>query len=209
MATFYIDPWKPVETGLITHAHADHAYRGHHHYYATAISEGILRRRLGQDISLSGVRYGDPIKLGDTWVSFHPAGHVLGSAQVRVEHKGEVWVVSGDYKRDADPSCTPFEVVECDSFITEATFGLPIYWWDSGEVTAREIHQWWESDPTRPSLLFCYAFGKSQRVLAELAKFSDRPVYLHGAVHTLTEIYRAVGVPMVPTIPVSRNRKVL
>lgn len=204
---FYIDPWKPVDTALITHAHADHAYSGHAHYYATAISEGILRRRLGKDINLSGVAYGDPIKLGDTWISFHSAGHVLGSAQVRVEHKGEVWAISGDYKRDADPSCDPFEVVECDTFITESTFGLPIYRWDSGEVTAEQICQWWQGDPTRPSLLFCYSFGKSQRVLAELTKFTDKTVYLHGAVHNLTEIYREVGVKMLPTIPVSQMEK--
>jgi len=204
---FYIDPWKPVETALITHAHADHAYSGHSHYYATAISEGILRRRLGQEINLSGVQCGDRIKINDTWISFHSAGHVLGSAQIRIEHKGEVWCISGDYKRDADPSCDPFEVVECDSFITEATFGLPIYRWDSGELTAEQIHSWWEGDQTRPSLLFCYSFGKSQRVLAELKKFTNRTVYLHGAVHTLTEIYRKVGVEMVPTIPVSEMEK--
>ncbi|MGI8936130.1 MAG: ligase-associated DNA damage response exonuclease [Phormidesmis sp.] len=204
---FYIDPWKPVDTALITHAHADHAYSGHAHYYATAISEGILRRRLGKDINLSGVAYGDPIKLGDTWISFHSAGHVLGSAQVRVEHKGEVWAISGDYKRDADPSCDPFEVVECDTFITESTFGLPIYRWDSGEVTAEQIYQWWQGDPTRPSLLFCYSFGKSQRVLAELTKFTDKTVYLHGAVHNLTEIYREVGIKMLPTVPVSQMEK--
>ena len=204
---FYIDPWKPVDTALVTHAHADHAYSGHHTYYATAISEGILRRRLGQDINLKGVSYGDKIKIGDTWVSFHSAGHVLGSAQVRVEHKGEVWVASGDYKRGLDPSCEPFEVVECDTFITEATFGLPIYHWDSGEATAEQIYNWWQSDSTRPSLLFCYAFGKSQRVLAELTKFTDRTVYLHGAVHNLTEIYREVGVEMVPTVPVSQMEK--
>lgn len=204
---FYIDPWKPVETALITHAHADHAYSGHQHYYATALSEGILHKRLGQDIHLSGGSYGDQFKLGDTWVSFHAAGHVLGSAQVRVEHKGEVWVASGDYKRDADPSCDPFEVVECDSFITEATFGLPIYRWDSGAVTAEQIYQWWQRDRTRPSLLFCYAFGKSQRVLAELTQFTDRTVYLHGAVHTLTDIYRDLGIHMLPTLPVSQMEK--
>jgi len=204
---FYIDPWKPVETAMITHAHADHAYSGHQGYYATAISEGILHRRLGQDINLKGVGYGDKFKVGNTWVSFHSAGHVLGSAQVRVEHKEEVWVASGDYKRDSDPSCEPFEVVECDSFITEATFGLPVYHWDSGEVTAEQIYQWWQNDPSRPSLLFCYAFGKSQRVLAELTKFTGKTVYLHGAVHNLTEIYRQVGVEMVPTVPVSTMEK--
>lgn len=204
---FYIDPWKPVDTALITHAHADHAYSGHKSYYATSISEGILRRRLGQGINLEGVKYGDKIKLGNTWVSFHSAGHVLGSAQVRVEHKDEVWVASGDYKRDLDPSCDPFEVVECDAFITEATFGLPIYHWDSGEVTAEQIYTWWQGDLTRPSLLFCYAFGKSQRVLAELTKFTDKTVYLHGAVHTLTEIYRDAGIEMLPTVPVSQMEK--
>ena len=204
---FYIDPWKPVDTAVITHAHADHAYSGHQNYYATGISEGILRRRLGKDIRLNSLRYGDRVKLGETWVSLHSAGHVLGSAQVRVEHKDEVWVASGDYKRDNDPSCEPFEVVECDAFITEATFGLPIYHWDSGELTAEQIYQWWQGDAERPSLLFCYAFGKSQRVLAELTKFTDKTVYLHGAVHNLTEIYREVGVNMVPTVPVSQMEK--
>lgn len=198
--SFYIDPWRSVETALITHAHSDHARVGATQYIATAQSEGILRRRLGQDIRLQGVTYGDRIKLGETWVSFHPAGHVLGSAQIRIEHRDEVWVVSGDYKRCADPSCTPFEVVPCDTFITEATFGLPIYRWESGAETVRRIYNWWQGDLERPSILFCYAFGKAQRVLSELAKFSDRPVYVHGAIHVLTEIYRQQGVPMVPTI---------
>ncbi|MBW4485307.1 MAG: ligase-associated DNA damage response exonuclease [Tildeniella torsiva UHER 1998/13D] len=197
---FYIDPWRPVETALITHAHSDHARSGSTQYIATAQSEGILRRRLGEDIQLQGVTYGDKFKLGETWVSFHSAGHVLGSAQIRVEHRDEVWVVSGDYKRGADPSCAPFEVVPCDTFITEATFGLPIYRWESGAETARQIYDWWQGDSERPSILFCYAFGKAQRVLSELTKLTDRPVYVHGAVHVLTEIYRQQGVAMVPTI---------
>ena len=200
---FYIDPWRSVETALITHAHSDHARAGSAQYIATAHSEGILRRRLGQDMQLQGVEYGDRLKLGDTWVSFHPAGHVLGSAQIRVEHNDEVWVVSGDYKRCADPSCAPFEVVPCDTFITEATFGLPIYRWDSGAETVRRIYNWCQGDPDRPSILFCYAFGKAQRVLSELVQFTDRPVYVHGAVHALTEIYREQGVAMVPTLPTS------
>lgn len=197
---FYIDPWRSVQTALITHAHSDHARSGSVRYMATVQSEGILRRRLGGDIQLQGLAYGDRIKLGETWVSFHPAGHVLGSAQIRVEHKNEVWVVSGDYKRCADPSCTPFEVVLCDTFITEATFGLPIYRWESGAETVRRIYDWWQADPGRPSILFCYAFGKAQRVLSELTKLTDRPVYVHGAIHVLTEIYREQGVAMVPTI---------
>lgn len=207
---FFIDPWKPVDYALITHAHSDHARSGSQHYIATKISEGILQKRLGNSVNLQGVDYGQRIKLGNTWVSFHPAGHVLGSAQIRVECGDEVWVVSGDYKRGFDPTCEPFEVVPCDTFITEATFGLPIYRWDTGAETCREIHQWWQSDAERPSLLFCYAFGKAQRVLSELRQFTDKPVYVHGAVHVSTEIYRQVGVKMVETIPVSempRNHK--
>ncbi len=200
---FYIDPWKPVDCALITHAHSDHARSGSRQYYATQISEGILRKRLGQETPLQGVEYGEKIKLGQTWVSFHPAGHVLGSAQIRVECGDEVWVVSGDYKRCADPTCDPFEVIPCDSFITEATFGLPIYRWNSGAETCREIYQWWQEDSERPSLLFCYAFGKAQRILSELRQFTDKPVYVHGAIHVLTEIYREVGVPMVETVPAS------
>lgn len=197
---FYIDPWRPVENALITHAHADHARSGSEKYLAIASAEGVLRKRLGQDIALQGVQYGDKLKYGDTWVSLHSAGHVLGSAQVRVEHKDEVWVVSGDYKRCADPTCEPFEVVPCDVFITEATFGLPIYKWDAGEETARQVYDWWQSDLERPSILFCYSFGKAQRVLGELTKFTDQTVYVHGAIANLNDIYRAQGVQMLPTV---------
>ncbi|MBD2459455.1 ligase-associated DNA damage response exonuclease [Oscillatoria sp. FACHB-1407] len=200
---FYIDPWRPVDRALITHAHSDHARSGSAHYVAVHLSQEILKKRLGDAINLQGVEYGEKLKLGNTWVSFHPAGHVLGSAQIRVECGDEVWVVSGDYKRGDDPTCAAFEVVPCDVFITEATFGLPIYHWNTGEETCRQIYDWWKSDCTRPSLLFCYAFGKAQRVLGELAKFTDQPVYVHGAVHVLTEIYRQLGVPMVPTLPAS------
>ncbi|MBD2256335.1 ligase-associated DNA damage response exonuclease [Pseudanabaena sp. FACHB-2040] len=200
---FFIDPWQPVETALITHAHSDHARSGSERYVATSISKGILKKRLGENLALQGVTYGEKLKLGNTWVSFHSAGHVLGSAQIRVELGDEVWVVSGDYKRCADPSCTPFEVVPCSTFITEATFGLPLYRWESGTETARQIYEWWQGDPSRPSILFCYAFGKAQRVLSELTQFTDRPVYVHGAIQTLTEVYRQAGVRMLPTIPTS------
>jgi putative mRNA 3-end processing factor len=200
---FFIDPWRPVDVALITHAHSDHARSGSKKYIATQISEGILRKRLGTNVNLQGISYGEKLKLGETWVSFHPAGHVLGSAQIRIEHRGQVWVISGDYKRCTDPTCTPFEVVPCDVFITEATFGLPIYHWNSGEATCQQIYDWWQSDGDRASILFCYAFGKAQRVLSELTKFTTRPVYVHGAIQALNEIYREVGVPMLETIPTS------
>ncbi|MEM1308077.1 MAG: ligase-associated DNA damage response exonuclease [Cyanobacteria bacterium P01_H01_bin.153] len=207
---FYIDPWRPVETALITHAHADHARPGSDHYVAMASAEGVLRKRLGAKIDLQSVQYGEKLRYGDVWVSFHPAGHVLGSAQVRVEHRDEVWVASGDYKPCADPTCESFEVVPCDAFITEATFGLPIYKWDPGEVTARQIYDWWQADRDRPSLLFCYAFGKAQRVLSELMKFTDQTVYVHGAIAALNDIYRDQGIALLPTIntaDVPKNHK--
>ena len=199
----FIDPWGKTDLALITHAHADHARPGAKRYVATKASEPILRARLGADINLQTVDYGEKLKFGDAWVSFHPAGHVLGSAQIRVEHGKDVWVVSGDYKRASDPTCTPFESVECTTFITEATFGLPVYRWQAPERVAQEIYEWWTGDPERPSILFCYAFGKAQRVLAELLRFTDRPVYLHGAVARLTDLYREGGIAMVPTESVS------
>ena len=203
-ADAWVDPWRPVPRALITHAHADHARPGCGEYWAVASSEGVLRQRLGQDITLHPVQYGEEHWLGQCRVSFHSAGHVLGSAQIRLEVDGEVWVVSGDYKRDADPSCDPFEPVPCDVLITEATFGLPIYRWQTGTEIAEEIRAWWQGDRQRPSLLFCYAFGKAQRLMAELNAIGvDDEVLLHGAVETVTRHYRAAAVPMTPSRPVS------
>ena len=203
-ADAWVDPWRPVPRALSTHAHADHARPGCGAYWAIDESEGVLRQRLGQDIQFHPVRYGEELWLGQCKVSFHSAGHVLGSAQIRLEAAGDVWVVSGDYKRDDDPSCRPFEVVPCDVLITEATFGLPIYRWQSGADVAEEIRQWWQSDRSRPSLLFCYAFGKAQRLLAELRAIGvEEEVLLHGAVETVTRHYRAAGVSMTPSQPVS------
>ena len=206
---FYIDPWRPVTRALITHAHADHARSGHARYWAAASGEALLRKRLGQDIDLTPVAYGEKLSFGDARVSFHPAGHVLGSAQIRVEADGEVWVASGDYKRDRDPTCEAFEVVACDTFITEATFALPVYRWaDTAEVAA-DIHRWWQANAAagRTSVLFSYSLGKAQRLLAELAALNDvsadATAYLHGALVPLTAIYRDAEVVMLATEPVS------
>lgn len=205
---FTIDPWKPVKTSLVTHAHADHARPVADVTYAAHSSIPLLRRRLGPDLELRGVSWGEPLSFGDTTVSFHPAGHVLGSAQIRVERHGEVWVFTGDYKRDPDPSCEPFELVPCDTFITEATFALPVYRWQPGEVIAREIFEWWQlmKQSERPAVLFGYSLGKAQRVLAELTRFTDETVFLHGAVFPLTELYREAGIHMLPTEQVELTR---
>ena len=203
-ADAWIDPFKPVPRALITHAHADHARPGCGEYWAVDQSEGVLRQRLGRDINLHPMAYRHEFWLNQACVSFHSAGHVLGSAQVRLMVDNEVWVVTGDYKRCPDPSCEPFEIVPCNVLITEATFALPIYNWQPGMQIAEQIKDWWQGDRTRPSLLFCYAFGKAQRLLAELHAIGvEEEVLLHGAVETVTRHYRSADVPMVPSRPVS------
>ena len=203
-ADAWIDPPCPVKRAIITHAHADHARPGCGEYWACDQSETILRQRLGRDIKIHSINYGKEFRLGQAKLSLHSAGHVLGSAQVRIEVGDEVWLVTGDYKRCHDPSCEPFESVKCDVLITESTFGLPIYRWKSGKQVAREIYEWWRTETEHPSLLFCYAFGKAQRVLAELKSLGImEEVLLHGAVETITGHYREAGVNMVPTRPVS------
>ena len=203
-ADAWIDPQRPVERAIITHAHADHAKAGCNEYWAIDQSEGVLRQRLGRNIKLHTMTYGKEFTLGKAKLSLHSAGHVLGSAQIRIEVQGEVWLVTGDYKRCDDPSCEPFESVECDVLITESTFGLPIYRWESGKDVARDIYKWWNGQTEHPSILFCYAFGKAQRVLAELKSIGvNEEVLLHGAVETITKHYRKAGVEMSPTRPVS------
>ena len=203
-AEAWIDPWRPVPRALITHGHADHARPGCGTYWAVGQAEGILRQRLGTAIDLIPLDYGQLHRIGGARVSFHAAGHVLGSAQILLQAGGERWLVSGDYKRCADPSCSPFEPVATDVLITEATFGLPIYRWRSGAAVAQEIVDWWRSAADRPSLLLCYAFGKAQRVLAELHRLGiDDEVLLHGSVEALMAPYREAGVAMPPTRPLA------
>jgi putative mRNA 3-end processing factor len=197
---FFIDPWRPVDRAVITHAHSDHARPGHGHYLAHRQAAGILRQRLG-DIRLQTLAYGEQVRQRDVRVSLHPAGHVLGSAQVRIEHAGEVWVASGDYKTGPDPTCAPFEPVRCHTFITESTFGLPIYRWPDAQALSADIAAWWQANAAagRTSLLYCYAFGKAQRILSALPR-DVGPIVVHGAVEPLNQVYRAEGVPLPPTV---------
>lgn len=199
---FFIDPWRPVARAVITHAHADHARAGHAHYLAAADGRHILKARLG-DISLQTLAWGERLRLGEAVISLHPAGHILGSAQVRVERAGEVWVVSGDYKLEADPTCAPFEPVRCDTFITESTFGLPVYRWQADHHCMSEIAHWWQDNAARgrASVLLCYALGKAQRVLAGLAQAQavSGPIICHGATQTINAAYAESGVVLPPT----------
>lgn len=209
---FYIDPSRVVDRAVITHAHSDHARRGAKEYFCVKSGEGLLKARLGQNIKITTFEYGQKFKLGDVTLSFHPAGHILGSSQIRVEHYGEVWVASGDYKRDPDPTCESFEVVPCDTFITEATFGTPTFNWKKQTDMGHEIFQWWQDNANKNlnSVLFAYSLGKTQRVLGLLEPFATRPVICHSAATPLTNCYVAEGVKLAPTrclSAVSKNEK--
>jgi putative mRNA 3-end processing factor len=198
---FHIDPWGPVPRALITHAHGDHARVGSAAYLCTDQCAPLLRRRFAGDAVIESVRYGQSLRLASTRVSFHPAGHVLGSAQIRIEGAGGVWVVSGDYKTVPDPTCAAFEPVPCDTFITESTFALPIYRWDPVDSVIADMLSWWESNRERglTSIVFCYTIGKAQRLLAELARVTDRPVLVHGMMMPMIDVYRAAGIAMLRT----------
>jgi putative mRNA 3-end processing factor len=198
---FHIDPWLPVDRAVITHAHGDHARWGSRSYLAARYGERVLRTRLGPDAQIQTVAYGEPLDLNGVRVSLHPAGHILGSAQVRVEHRGEVWVASGDYKTEPDPTCTPFEPLRCHTFVTESTFGLPIFRWTPQAEAFGDIRGWWRAnrEAGRASIVFAYALGKAQRVLAGLVDVDEGPIFTHGAVERLNEDYRASGITLPKT----------
>ena len=205
---FFIDPSQPVPVALLTHAHGDHARPGSERYHAADAGLGLLRWRL-PDAAVYSHGHGEEFTLGRARLSFHPAGHILGSAQVSIEANGRRWVVSGDYKRQADPTCAPFEPLPCDGFLTEATFALPIYRWPDTADVIDALVAWWHACAGRgeTALLYCYALGKAQRVLAELARRppDDLPepmAWLHGAMLEPTRLYREAGVALLPTAPV-------
>ncbi len=201
---FHIDPWGPVDRALITHAHSDHARPGSARYLCVSQCEPLLRLQLGPDCVIESVAYGDSVTIGDVSVSFHPAGHILGSAQIRLEHHGEVWVVSGDYKRAADPTCTPFEPVRCHTFVTESTFGLPIYRWPSADNVFAAIHDWWRGNQNRGrcSVLFGDPVGTLQRILASLDA-GIGPIFCDEAVGPISRIYRGSGVSLAEALLVA------
>src|SRR5437870_5038110 len=192
---FYLDPWEPVDRAVITHAHGDHLRSGSSAYLCARPGHGLVAYRVGSSAVVESLEYGQSRDFGGVRVTFHPAGHILGSAQVRIEHRGEVWVVSGDYKTEPDSTCAPFEPLRCDTFITESTFGLPIYRWTPEPTVLEEIRRWWSanSEAGRTSVLFAYSLGKAQRVLAGLRDTAIRPIYTHGAIERLNRDYRDSG----------------
>ena len=193
---FHIDPVRPVDRAVITHGHSDHARPGHGSVLATPETLAIMRVRLGDDYARSAqpLRYGETLRIGSVALTLRPAGHVLGSAQVVIEHGGRRAVVSGDYKRTPDPTCEPFEPVRCDVFITEATFGLPVFRHEAPGAEVQRLLSSMQRWPTRAHLLGVYGLGKCQRMLALVRRAGyDAPIYLHGALQGVTELYRSLG----------------
>jgi putative mRNA 3-end processing factor len=203
---FHVDPWRPVDRALITHAHSDHARAGSASYLTSATGVAVLQERLGAGARIEGLPWGERRTINDVSVSFHPAGHVLGSAQIRIEHCGEVWVVSGDYKTQTDGITEPFEPVRCHTFITESTFGLPIYRWRPQADVFADINAWWRAnqEQERTSVLFAYALGKAQRLLANVDS-GIGPLFVHGAAEKFLPIYAAAGVRLPPTQPATAD----
>jgi len=198
---FHIDPWRPVARAVITHAHADHARPGHGAYLATGATAAMLRHRLG-DVTIQVVEYGDCLRIGSADVSLHPAGHVPGSAQVRVGTEAGTWVVSGDYKLADDGLSAPFEPVRCDAFVTECTFGLPVFRWQTQDLIAAEIDAWWAASAAagRIPVLAAYSLGKAQRILSMLDP-ARGPILCHAAIEASNEVLRAQGISLPDTIP--------
>lgn len=201
---FYIDPVEPVGYAVITHGHADHARPGNGRYLAAAGSAAILRARLGPQIDLQTLAYGQPVQHKGVRISLHPAGHILGSAQVRLESQGQVWVVSGDFKTAGDPTCEPFEPVRCHTFVTESTFGLPVFHWPRPQRAIEQINQWWRNNRQagKTSLLFAYSLGKAQRILASVDA-GIGPIRVHGATDKINHVYRQAGIALPQTTAVA------
>jgi putative mRNA 3-end processing factor len=187
-ADLYIDPWRPVQNAIITHGHSDHARQGNGRYLCHQDTKPILQLRLGSDIEVEGIQYNESITKNGVRISLHPAGHIVGSAQVRLEYKGEIWVVSGDYKLMGDGISTPFEPVPCHHFITESTFGLPIYKFPPATEVYKSINNWWSQNALEGfnSIIIAYALGKSQSILHHMDE-SIGKIYLHGAVANVNE----------------------
>lgn len=201
IGNFYIDPWRAVDFAVVTHAHSDHARAGSKNYLCAASGKDILRERLGPEGKIEALDYGNSLMRNGVKISLHPAGHILGSAQVRVEYKGEVWVVSGDYKTETEKTCAPFEPLRCHTFITECTFGLPIYRWRPQAEIFSEINAWWRENQTagRTSVIFAYSLGKSQRVLSGI-EASLGPIFVHGSVAKFMPLYARAGIALPPVL---------
>lgn len=193
---FYLDPWKPVDLAIISHGHGDHAKWGMKKYLCHHFTEPILKIRIGPDIDVQSLGYNEPIVINGVKVSFHPAGHIVGSAQIRMEYKGFVTVFSGDYKVQDDGISTPFEVVKCNEFITESTFGLPIYNWLTPQQYSQQLKSWVEGNRKegKTSVLVGYSLGKAQRIMKSVEGYGK--IFVHSSIGRLNEAIESVGVKL-------------
>ena len=205
-ADVYLDPWKPVDKAIISHGHADHSRYGHKKYITHHSNVPIIKHRLG-DISVTGKEWNETFTINGVKFSLHPAGHIIGSSQIRVEYKGEIWVFTGDYKTEDDGVAVPYEPVKCHTFITECTFGLPAFKWTPQVQVFDEINNWWAQNKAdgRTSVLFGYSLGKAQRLLKHLDP-SIGQIYTHGAIENMTEVLRS-QIDFHDTIRVTRETK--
>lgn len=205
---FYIDPWRPVDRAVITHAHSDHARAGSKHYLCHHLSLPILQLRLGQ-YAYQSVDWNEPVWINGVRISLHPSGHIIGAAQIRVEYKGEIWVVSGDYKTENDGISGAFEPVPCHTFITESTFGLPVYRWQSQEVIFEQMRAWIGNNQQqdRASMLIAYSLGKAQRILQAISPITNK-IYVHGAIWNTHQVLLNNGIqlPVVQRITNETNK---
>lgn len=201
---FHIDPWKPVKRAIITHAHSDHARVGSKSYLTALPGKHVLQSRLGAKSIIETMPYGETRLINGVKLSLHSAGHVLGSAQIRLEYRGHVWVVSGDYKTRADATCDPFELLSCDCFISESTFALPVYRWQDPSTVAEELNLWWSKNKEegKVSFVFAYSFGKAQRLLS-LLQPEIGTIYVHPSIEEINQAYLESGVrlPEVSGLP--------
>ncbi|SHG33892.1 ligase-associated DNA damage response exonuclease [Pedobacter caeni] len=201
---FYIDPWQPVKLAVTTHGHADHVKWGNQAYLCHELTKPILLQRLGPELHIQTLAYGEEITINGVSLSMFPAGHVIGSAQIRLEYKGEVTVVSGDYKVEYDGISTAFEPVKCHTFVSESTFGLPIYKWLPQQVIFDQINNWAHSnqEQQKTSVLIAYSLGKAQRLIKGLSE-ADRPIYVHSSIANLNDAFIQAGVALPETIRIS------
>ena len=200
LADTWIDPNKPVKRALITHAHMDHFTFGCDEYISTYETSIILKERIGREINIKTYDYGKEFNINGINISFHPSGHILGSSQIKFNFAGEIWLITGDFKRQKDETCKEFEKVKTDYLISESTFGLPIFKWEEPQQTATDITKWIDSSPDKTSILFCYSLGKAQRVLNEISKTNFKKIiYTHSSIYKINSCYKKLGINIVDT----------
>ena len=209
LADTWIDPNKPVKRALITHAHMDHFTFGCDEYITTQETAIIIKERIGSDLNIKTYDYGKEFKINGIKISFHPSGHILGSSQIKFNFADEIWLITGDFKRQRDQTSKEFEIVKTDYLISESTFGLPIFQWEDPQKIALDISKWINSSPEKTSILFCYSLGKAQRLLSELSKINFKNyIYTHNSIYKMNECYKKLGIDVIDTNKIDKTQNI-